>query len=177
MNLAKEAKDLLKESKKALIKDLELARWLRGVKALATKPESDSWILQVRPWSHTCQWHACLCIKTCSCSQIMNKYCIKNNEEVTKTGPQLSNWQRKRWKELHRKYLIVTLEKALQSSGAQNSMAIKTFKTGMKQWNRTESQVLTPLPSSQQRHQEKAWEKAVLTVGLSGAAVHPCAEQ
>lgn len=44
MNLAKESKDLLKESKKALIKELELTRWIRGVKALATKPVYSSLI-------------------------------------------------------------------------------------------------------------------------------------
>lgn len=50
---------------------------------------------------------------------------------------------------------------------------IKNWYETMKQ-NRESG--VDPSSGSQQRHQEKAWEKAVLTAGLSGAAVHPCAE-
>lgn len=56
----------------------------------------------------------------------------------------------------------------------------KALENGMKQWNKTERQVLTLLPiytpGSQQRHQEQAWEKAVLIASLAGAAPHLCAE-
>lgn len=71
-----------------------MAQGSKGAYHQACVLESDSWTLQVRLWSHTCQWHACLCIKTCSHSQIINKYCLKKTEEVTKTEPQNSQTAR-----------------------------------------------------------------------------------
>lgn len=52
MNLAKEAKDLLKENKKTLMREIragEMAQGSKGAYHQACVLESDSWTLQVRP--------------------------------------------------------------------------------------------------------------------------------
>lgn len=92
--------------------------------------------------------------------QSHNCQTARGNSERSYTGSILLSHSRMRCK-------VLVLKTAWKSKD------IKNWYETMKQ-NRESG--VDPSSGSQQRHQEKAWEKAVLTAGLSGAAVHPCAE-